>query len=56
MTECKLSSKRPKDSRVLRKNAGREKTTETTNEKKLRERENAKISVGKNAKREGERD
>ena len=34
----------------------RKKTAETTNEKKRKERENAKTTVGKNAEREGERD
>ena len=46
----------PEDSRGQRKNAGREKTEETTNEKNRRNRENAEIAVGKNAEREGERD
>ena len=47
---CQSSSKRPEDS------SSKEKTVETTNEKKRRERENAETTIGKNAEREGERD
>ena len=53
LTECKLSIIF-KETRRLQ--SSKEKTVETTNEKKRRERENAETTIGKNAEREGERD
>ena len=53
LTECKLSIIF-KETRRLQ--SSKEKTVETTNEKKRRERENAETTIGKNAERESERD